>query len=103
MTKARIYKPSKTAMQSGRGRARQWVLEYELLSRREPEPLMGWQESEDTLNQVRLEFDTLEHAIERAEKEGWEYSVASDHHKSIPPKNYGDNFKYRPYDEGKAS
>lgn len=96
MTNVKIYKPAKNAMQSGVAKTGEWFLEYEVSSRREPDALMGWQSSEDTLNQVRLKFDTLEAAIARAEKEGWVYSVASEHVKKIKPRNYGDNFRYIP-------
>ena len=55
---ARIYKPSKTAMQSGKARTRRWVLDYEPESAREVEPLMGWTSSGDMNSQVKLSFDT---------------------------------------------
>lgn len=96
MTKAKIYKPSKTAMQSGLTKTEDWVLEYELDSSRKPESLMGWVSSEDTLNQVRLTFVSCEDAVAYAQKEGVEYSVSHAHEKRIKPRNYGDNFKYRP-------
>ena len=58
---ARIYSPSKNAMQSGLGKTGEWVLEYESRASRAPEPLMGWTTG-DTLGQVRLKFGTLEEA-----------------------------------------
>jgi len=39
---ARIYRPAKSAMQSGPARGKDWVLEFEPASARNPEPLMGW-------------------------------------------------------------
>ncbi|MBI3440711.1 MAG: ETC complex I subunit, partial [Proteobacteria bacterium] len=54
--KARIFKPAKNAMQSGRASSAKWVLEYELETPRRPEPLMGWTAANDTLNQVRMKF-----------------------------------------------
>ena len=86
-------------MQSGTAKTGQWILEYEVQSARAPESLMGWISSEDTLNQVRLKFDTKEAAIARAEKEGWQYSISTAHEKRIKPRNYGDNFKYRPAED----
>lgn len=94
--KVRIYKPSKTAMQSGRAGYKGWVLEYETETPRTPEPLMGWTSSGDTLNQVCLEFETAEEAIGFADKKGWEYTLQRPRKRRIPPKNYGQNFKYRP-------
>src|SRR5215475_16116998 len=75
--RARIYQPSKTAMQSGRGGTKRWVLEFEPEARREMDPLMGWTSSRDTRAQVRMSFDTLEEAVAYAEKQGYAYSVQS--------------------------
>lgn len=97
--KVRIYSPAKSAMQSGHGKTRQWIIEYESVSARNPEPLMGWSSSEDTLNQVKLKFPSREAAIARAEQEGWDYTVAIDQERKVKPRNYGDNFKYYPPEE----
>ncbi|MEQ8964839.1 MAG: ETC complex I subunit [Azospirillaceae bacterium] len=94
--RARIYRPAKTAMQSGRGNVKDWVLDYEPETPRRPEPLMGWVSSGDTLNQVRLSFDSKEDAIAFAERKGLDYSVQSEHRRRIKPRNYADNFKPRP-------
>lgn len=102
MIKAKIYKPSKTAMQSGRGKIDHWYLEYERQNKIGPEALMGWTSSGDTFNQVRLKFDTLEQAVARAEKEGFEYTVIQPHERRVKPRNYGDNFIYRPHEESKS-
>lgn len=92
----RIYRPSKSAMQSGRAKAQDWLLEYELKSARQPDGVMGWTSSKDTLNQVRLNFPTMEEAIAYAEKRGWGYTVQPAQERVIRPRNYVDNFKYVP-------
>ena len=94
--KARIYKPAKNAMQSGRANTSEWVLEYELETPRRPEPLMGWVAAGDTLNQVRMKFITKEAAIAFAEKEGLDYTVNETHTRKVKPQSYIDNFKYQP-------
>ena len=94
--KVRIYQPAKTAMQSGRAKTDIWVLEYETLGGRGPEALMGWTQSKDTLNQVKINFDTQEEAIRFAEDKGWSYRVKKPHERKVKPRNYGDNFKYIP-------
>lgn len=94
----KIYKPSKTSMQSGRRAGSQWVLEYELTSARTPEPLMGWVSSEDTLNQVQLRFECAEDAVAFAEDNGWDYIVLPERTRRVKPRNYSDNFIYRPSD-----
>ena len=94
MRRARIFKPAKTATQSGRAQTRRWVLEYEPASPREPDPLMGWASARDTLNQVRLRFQTLEEAKAFAEKHGIDYSIEEPHEARFKPKSYADNFRY---------
>jgi hypothetical protein len=89
----RIFMPSKTAMQSGRGSTLDWVLEYEIETPRRPEPLMGWTSSGDTLNQVRLKFETKEEAVAFAERKGWNYTVHEPHMRRVRPRNYADNFR----------
>jgi hypothetical protein len=95
---ARIYSPSKNAMQSGLGKTGEWVLEYESRANRSPEPLMGWTTG-DTLGQVRLKFKTLEEARAYAIKQGLSITVLPPHERKIRPRNYADNFVYRAEDE----
>ena len=93
MAAARIFKPAKTAMQSG-ARKRKWVLAYAPASRREPDPLMGWASAEDTLNEVWLRFDTMEEAVAFATKQGLDYTLVSPQESAEKPKSYADNFRY---------
>jgi hypothetical protein len=94
MALARIHRPAKSAMQSGRAQTRKWVLEYEPASRRDPDPLMGWSSAQDTLNEVRLRFDTLDEAIAFAEKHDLEYTLIEDRARTPKVKSYADNFRY---------
>ncbi len=94
MAQARIYRPAKTAMQSGRGRTRKWVLEYEPATGRGLDPLMGWTSAADTLNQVRLRFDTIAEAQGFADRQGLAYAVIEPQAVSEKPKSYADNFRY---------
>jgi ETC complex I subunit conserved region len=94
MALAHIYRPSKTAMQSGRAQTRNWVLEYEPATRRTPDPLMGWSSAQDTLNQVRLRFPTLDEAAAFADKHGLEYTIIEPNARTPKPKSYADNFRY---------
>jgi hypothetical protein len=91
MKKARIYIPSKTATQSGRGKLKNWVLEFET---KDPSinPLMGWETSTDTLEEVNLKFPTKEKAIEYAEKNNISYKVIEPKQKEFVIKSYADNF-----------
>ena len=81
-------------MQSGRAGTRKWVLEYLPETARHPDPLMGWASADDTLNEVRLRFDTLEAARAFAEKEGLDYTIIAPQRAVEKPKSYADNFRY---------
>ncbi|MBU6475280.1 MAG: ETC complex I subunit [Alphaproteobacteria bacterium] len=100
--KAKIYKPVKNTMQSGRANTAEWVLEYELATPRRPEPLMGWVSAGDTLNQVRISFLTKDDAVAFAEKEGLEYDLVQPHARKVKPQSYIDNFKWHPPEEKNA-
>lgn len=92
--RARIYQPSKTAMQSGVAKTRQWVLEFAQQEAREIDPLMGWTSSGDTQAQVRLTFATREAAEDYAREQGLEFDVQEPHKRApnIRPRGYGENF-----------
>ena len=91
---ARIFKPAKTAMQSGLARTKDWVLEDELRVPREIDPLMGWTSSADTRQQVQLRFESKEEAIAYAERNGIAYVVHEPQPRKPIQKSYADNFKF---------
>jgi len=93
MARARIYRPSKSAMQSASG-ARKWLLEYEPATRRDPDPLMGWSSARDTLNEVQLRFDSLDEAVAFANKHGLDYTIIEPQPRTPKVKSYADNFRY---------
>ena len=63
---------------------------------------MGWTESGDTLDQVRLKFSSLEDAQNYAEEKGLYYKVQPEHKRKLKPRNYGDNFRYFPPEEAES-
>ena len=89
---ARIYKPAKTAMQSGKARTRDWVLEFEPATARVPEPLMGWSSTTDMNGEVRLEFETKEEAIAYAQANGIAFQLSEPREHKLILKAYADNF-----------
>jgi ETC complex I subunit conserved region len=93
MITARIYRPSRTATQSGVARAKLWILEFEPAAAREIDPLMGWTSSRDMRSQVRLKFATKEEAVAYAGKNGLNYRIEEPN--PVPRKllSYSDNFK----------
>src|SRR3546814_9766426 len=68
--KARIYQPTKTAMQSGKALTRQWRLDYDTAGSRFVEPLMGWTGANGTMSQLALSFDSRAEAEAYARKHG---------------------------------
>ena len=91
MKKALIYKPSKTAMQSGVKKYDKWILEF-LTDKPGINPLMGWESSTDTFNSVKLEFKTKELAIEYSKKNKIDYELIESKNRKIIKKSYSDNF-----------
>ncbi len=91
---ARIYQPTKTAMQSGRGNTKKWLLEYKPAEKKLAEPLMGWIGSGDTRTQLKLRFATKEEAVAYAERHGIPYTLTEPKIRAIRPKSYADNFKF---------
>ncbi len=91
---ARIFKPSRTAMQSGKAKTRDWVLEFEAETPRETDPLMGWTSSSDMKQQVRLTFDTREEAEAYAKRKQIDYTVFEPKQASAKSKSYSDNFRW---------
>jgi hypothetical protein len=89
--RANIYIPTKTAMQSGRGKLKDWILEFET---RDPKTnsLMGWESSDDTLKEVRLKFSSKEKAIEYADANNITYKVFEPKQKKFVIKSYEENF-----------
>ena len=91
---ARIYRPAKTTMQSGRARTKDWVLEFEPATARTPDPLMGWTSSDDMNGQVRLSFDSSEEAVAYAQRHGIPFRLSSVEERRPIIKAYADNFAY---------
>ena len=88
----RIYKPAKTATQSGRANTARWVLEHAPRGHRAVDSLMGWTGSDDTTQQVKLSFETKEQAVAYAKGKGLAYVVDEPQAHTVRPKSYADNF-----------
>ncbi len=96
MMKARIFKPTKNAMQSGLKGCKKWRLEYAPEQARKIDPLMGWTGSSDMNSQIILTFDSREDAVAYAERNEIDYVVHEPHVRKKRLKNYADVFAYRP-------
>ncbi len=93
--RARIYRPAKTAMQSGQATSQEWLLEYEPAVPQRPDPLMGWAGSSDTRRQIALQFPTRGEAVAYAQAQGIEFDLELPPPvRALRPKVYADNFRY---------
>jgi hypothetical protein len=92
---ARIYKPSKTAMQSGQANTKAWVLDFEPEIPRHVEPLMGWTSSGDMRQQLRLRFASKEEAVAYCERHGIAYQVFAAKPVKRRGMSYADNFSFK--------
>ncbi|MBR1220291.1 ETC complex I subunit [Bradyrhizobium sp. U87765 SZCCT0131] len=92
---ARIYKPAKNAMQSGKAKSREWQLDFEPEQPRTIEPLMGWTSSGDMKQQLTLRFHTREDAVAYCEREGIPYQVQEPGEPLHRTVAYADNFAFR--------
>ena len=91
MKKAKIYSPNKSAMQSGLNKTGKWILEFETKNPTK-NPLMGWESSSDTLSEVKLEFSSLELAVNYAKKKKIIFEVIELKKRKTIKKSYADNF-----------
>tara|TARA_B100001057_G_C22459460_1_gene798281 strand:+ start:344 stop:628 length:285 start_codon:yes stop_codon:yes gene_type:complete len=91
MKKAKIYIPTKTAMQSAIGNQKKWVLEF-FTKDTKTNPLMGWESSTDTLSEVILKFSSKEKAIEYAVNNNISYKIIEPNKKKFVIKSYASNF-----------
>ena len=92
---ARIYRPAKNAMQSGKAATKKWRLEFELARAPKPDALMGWISSADTNGQVRIDFDTKDAAIAFAQSHGIPHQVTEPGEVKRQIKSYSDNFAFK--------
>lgn len=91
---AKIYRPAKTAMQSGKAKTNVWVLEFDAEVPRKIDPMMGYTSSSDMNQQVKLNFETLEQAKAYADRKGIEYRVIEPKEANRQVVSYTDNFRY---------
>ena len=78
-------------MQSGLKKFDKWIIEFET-NNPGTEPLMGWESSNDTLSELKLEFSTKELAVEYAKRNKINYELIEPKKRKIVKKSYSDNF-----------
>ena len=90
---ARIYQRYQNAMQSGKARSGEWVLEFESARRRRPDPLTGWSGGADSQEQVLLTFPDLDAAKAYADRKGIDYHLVPPAPAKLKLQAYADNFR----------
>ena len=78
-------------MQAAKRNTKNWILEFDTLDTG-INPLMGWETSQDTMSEVKLEFPSKKQAIDYAKKNNIEYYVVDPQKSKIIKKSYADNF-----------
>ena len=78
-------------MQSGERNTKKWILEFDTLNTG-INPLMGWETSEDTMSEVKLEFSTKDQAINYSRRNNIDYYIIEPQKRKIIKKSYSDNF-----------
>ena len=78
-------------MQSAKRNTKNWLLEFDTLDTG-INPLMGWETSQDTMSEIKLEFSNKEQAINYAKKNNIDYYVVEPQKSKIIKKSYADNF-----------
>ena len=91
MKKAKIYKPTKTAMQSGTKKFDRWVIEF-ITDQPGINPLMGWESSTDTSSELKLEFSSKDLAVDYAKKNKINFEIIEPKLRKVIKKSYADNF-----------
>ena len=91
--KAKIFKPAKTAMQSGRSKFNKWVLKFSDKKNQLKDTMMGWNGGSSTISQIEIKFSSKEEAVNYAKKNGIDYEVLETRERKVINKSYADNFK----------
>lgn len=89
---ARIYKPSKSAMQSG-SKSQSWLLEYiRVVGSEGKDSVMGWRSNTDMNQELKLRFDSLESAKAYAKANHIAFEFITPTPRAVIKKQYSDNF-----------
>lgn len=88
----KIYRPAKNAMQSGKKNTTKWILEHIRDDSKYIDPIMGWTGNKNTLDQIKIKFDSMEDAVNYAKRNGFEYNVVLPHAQKTIIRAYSDNF-----------
>ena len=87
-----LFKPTKSAMQSGYNNSRKWCLANNDINESFISSKFCWNGSSNPEKQIKLFFDDLESAINFAKKNKYDYEVQMPNKRSLIKKSYAENF-----------
>ncbi len=88
-----IYKPTRSASQSGKAATEKWLLKFVHNGTRKIEPVMGWTSSRDMMQEVILKFNSQQEAEAYARKNNIEYQLIEENEHKMILRSYAENFK----------
>jgi len=91
--KYKIYKKSKSAMQSGVNNTKKWCLEALTFTQKKRNSIFSWTSAQGTQDQIKVYFNTLDEAIYFAQKNKIKYQLFKPNEKIRIIKSYASNFK----------
>ncbi len=87
-----IFKPPKSAMQSGLNKTKKWCLCNNDINETFISSKFCWTGSSNPEKQIKLFFDDLESAINFAEKNNYKYEIQKPNKRNLIKKSYAENF-----------
>ncbi len=78
-------------MQSGKSKVKKWVLKFQSKDSK-INPLMGWESTDDTLGEIKLEFTSKDKAIDYAKSNNIDFKIIEPKKQNYVIKSYADNF-----------
>jgi len=93
--KARIFKPTRTAMQSGVANTQEWRLEFIPEKQVFIDPLMGWPGMTETTREIMLTFATEAEALAYVKRNNIDFELVEPKIRIVKPKSYAANFAFK--------
>jgi len=87
-----IFKPTKSAMQSGLNASKRWCLSNNEINETFISSKFCWTGSSNPEKQIKLYFDDLESAINFAETNNYKYEILEPNKRRLIKKSYAENF-----------
>ena len=87
-----IFKPTKSAMQSGLNNSKKWCLTNKDVNESFISSKYCWNGSSNPEKQIKIFFDDLDSAVNFAKKNNYNFEVLKPNLKTLIKKSYAENF-----------